>query len=30
VTLDSEDGRQLMIPKKRFEKTETGWRIING
>jgi cell fate regulator YaaT (PSP1 superfamily) len=30
VTLDSEDGRQLMLPRARFEKTETGWRILNG
>jgi cell fate regulator YaaT (PSP1 superfamily) len=29
VTLDSEDGRTLMIPRKRFEKTETAWRILN-
>ncbi|MDR2864284.1 MAG: hypothetical protein LBV68_01575 [Spirochaetaceae bacterium] len=28
VTLDSEDGRQLMIPGKRFEKIENGWRIL--
>jgi cell fate regulator YaaT (PSP1 superfamily) len=29
VTLDSEDGRKLMLPRKRFEKTETTWRIVN-
>jgi cell fate regulator YaaT (PSP1 superfamily) len=29
VTLDSEDGRQLMLPRKRFEKNDTGtWRIL--
>jgi cell fate regulator YaaT (PSP1 superfamily) len=30
VTLDSEDGRQIMLPRKRFEKNDTGaWRILN-
>jgi cell fate regulator YaaT (PSP1 superfamily) len=29
VTLDSEDGRKLMLPRKRFEKTESSWRIVN-
>ncbi|MDR2467524.1 MAG: hypothetical protein LBD22_01015 [Spirochaetaceae bacterium] len=29
VTLDSEDGRQLMLPRKRFQKNDANqWRII--
>ncbi|MDR3301364.1 MAG: hypothetical protein LBT01_02375 [Spirochaetaceae bacterium] len=28
VTLEAEDGRQLMLPRKRFEKVDNLWRIV--